>query len=279
MNNYAHFIASYGKPENILTLSALQRVNTKYPIYIVVGTDDPKLEQYKQMYDNLIVFDKADYRDKIDCIGSYITSDKICTYSRLAIYDYAKTHCIKFVGYMFDDIKKFRLRYESSDDKIRSVKEFDIDRIIDMYINLLNSSKDIYIVGPPQSSYYIGVDSSRANSYITRYGNFFIYDIDKELEPYQASTIEDMTIVIHNNMRGKLSICPFGLQVECREPAITKDSYGPMSKLEYYEQNCIVDSGYSVNAIPVTIHYKNYIPKIISESCKHNELYKKGRLF
>lgn len=273
MNNFAYFIASYGKPELIPTLEALTKAHASYPIYIVVGTDDPKLDEYKEKYDNLIVFDKDDY--KIDAIGTYITSNKICTYSRLAVHDYAKKHDIRYVGYLFDDILKFRLRYDDNG-SIRSIKDVPLDKIIDMYIKLINASNDIYIVGPPQSSYYIGVNSEKAKSYTERFGNFFVYDTEKELEPYIASILEDMTIVLHNNMRGKLSICPFGLQVECRDPAITKDSYSNMTRLEYYEHYAIIDSGYSVKSIPATIHYKNYIPKIVSDSV---EIKKKARLF
>ena len=272
MNNFAYFIASYNKPEFIPTLDALQRLNTQYPIYIVVGEDDPKLDEYRK-YDNLLVFNKLDY--KIDAIGTYIKSDKICTYSRLAVNDFAKSSGIKYVGYLFDDIKKFRLRYEDNG-KIRGTDNVPLDKIIDLYIKLLNASKDIYIVGPPQSSYYIGVNSEKANSYTTRYGNFFIYDIDKELEPYKASVLEDMSIVLYNNMMGKLSICPFGLQVECRDPAITKDSYGSMSKSEYYQQFVVIDNGNSINVKSPTIHYKDYIPKIVSADAKVS---KKARLF
>ena len=272
MNNFAYFIASYGKPEYIPTLESLKAVHAEYPIYIVVGRDDPKLDEYIAKYDNLLVFDKDNYI--IDAIGTYKKKKKICTYSRLAVDEFAKQMGIRYVGYLFDDIQKFRLRYYD-DGAIRGIRDFPIDRVVDLYINLLNSSKDIYIVGPPQSSYYIGVNSKKVRSYTERFGNFFVYDTQKELEPYVASILEDMTIVLHNNMRGKLSICPFGLQVECREPATTKDSYGDMSQLEYHEHYCIIDSGYSVKSIPTPIHYKNYIPKIVSDKPTK----KKARLF
>ena len=278
MNNYAYFIASYNKPDFIPTLEALKKCNATYPIFIVVGEDDPKLIEYKKLYpDNLLIFNKDKYRSQIDCIGSYIKSDKICTYSRLAVYNFAKILGIRYVGYLFDDIKKFRLRY-NDDGKIRGIDNVPIDKIVDLYIKLLNASKNIYIVGPPQSSFYIGVNSEKAESYTTRYGNFFIYDTEKELEPYKASILEDMSIVLYNNMMGKLSICPFGLQVECRDPAITKDSYanGTMSLLEYYQHYSIIDSGCSVNIKSPTIHYKDYIPKIVSE---HIQIKKKARLF
>ena len=80
-NNFAYFIASYGKPDNLMTLKALHEHNINYPIYIVIGLDDPRLDDYKATYgDNLLIFDKNDYIDKIDDIGIYAKTHKVCTY-------------------------------------------------------------------------------------------------------------------------------------------------------------------------------------------------------
>ena len=268
-NNFAYFIASYGKPEYIPTYEALKDRGAEYPIYIVVGYDDPKLTMYINKYeDNLYIFDKTNYLDKVDAIGVYNKTHKICTYSRLAVNDYADELGYKYVGYLFDDIKSFDMRYVNKEGKISATKNFKIDRFMDMYIDLLNSSDDIYIVGPPASSFYIGVNKSKSRDYCSRFGNMFVYDIDKQLEPYRASMMEDMTIVLDNNSRGKLSICPFGLQVQCREPATTKDSYGGMTLSEYIQQKSIMCGGVEIGKSIPQIPYKNFIPKIIAEKYK-----------
>lgn len=263
-NNFAYFIASYGKPEFIPTYKALKDRGAEYPIYIVIGVDDPKFTDYLD-YDNLLVFDKDNYLDLVDALGVYDKTHKVCTYSRLAINDFAEDLGYKYVGYLFDDIKSFDMRYVNKEGKIAGTSKFKIDDFMDMYIDLLKSSDDIYIVGPPASSFYIGVNKSQVNNYCTRFGNMFVYDIDKQLEPYKASMMEDMSIILYNNMRGKMSICPFGLQVQCREPATTKDSYGNMSMSEYIQQKSIICGGEEIgNSIP-NIPYKKFTPKIIDE--------------
>ena len=276
-NNFAYFIASYGKPLDMPTLKALNDV--KYPIYIVVGTDDPKLEEYKQTFpESLLVFDKANYIDKVDDIGIYAKTHKVCTYSRLAVNDFAKKLGIRYVAYLFDDIEYFQLRYVSKENHIKSIRKFDFDRMMDIYIKLLDSSEDLYFVGPPQSSFYIGVNKDCANKYTARYGNMFVYDIEKPVDVYRSSTLEDMDIVIANNKIGKMSICPFGLQVCCREPAVTNDCYGNMSKLEYYQHFVLVGQKPISLKRPV-ISYSNFTPKIISDDCRKKEEIKKGGLF
>ena len=269
MKNFAYFIASYNKPLNITTLNFLNKMNVTYPIYIVVGTDDPQLDLYKETFkNNLIIFDKADYIGKVDNIGYYKKFHTVCTYSRLAVDDYAKKNKIRYVCYLFDDIKDIRIRYINSENRISAITSFDIDKLMDLYVDLLNSSKDIYIVGPPNSSFYIGVDSKKQYQYSTRYGNMMIYDMEKELLPYKANVIEDMSIILYNNVIGRMSICPFGVQVNCREPMATGECYGKMSKYEYYQQWCLILNGKPINLKRPTISYSDFTPKIISEKYK-----------
>lgn len=273
MNNFAFFIAGYGKP-NSSTEQQLKKLHTVYPIYIVVGEDDPKLDEYKKAYtDNLIIFNKQDYIHRVDNLGTYAETHKICTYSRLVVDDFAKLHNIQYVGYLFDDIIQLRLRY-SDNGIIRSIKDFKIDRIVDMYIELLNSSDNITIVGPPNSAFYIGINKYQLNRYSQRYGNFFIYDIKKGLVKdeslIKASVIEDMTLALYNNMFGRMSICPAGLQVICREPKKTADAYMGMSETEYYEQfQLITHNSRPIDLTkknPKLIDWCNFTPKIISDS-------------
>ena len=265
-NNFAYFIANYGKPFDMPTLNALKRVNAQYPIYIVVGTDDPKLSEYKKVFpDNLLVFDKSDYVNKIENLGVYSKTHKVCTYSRLAVQDFAIKLGIRYVAYLFDDIEYFQLRYLDEKGSIKSTKAFNLDKMMNIYVDLLNSSDDIYFVGPPQSSFYIGINSTKVHNYTTRYGNMLIYDTDKMFDIHRSSVLEDMDIVMSNNKLGKLSICPFGLQVCCRPPLVTGECYGNMSKSEYYQQWCLINQK-SVNVDRPTIPYINFTPKIISDS-------------
>lgn len=272
-NNFAYFIASYGKPYEIPTLDFLMHHTTgEYPVYIVVGTDDPKLKEYVYTIgeEHLLIFDKDDYIPYVDELGLYAETHKVCTYSRLAVNDFAKKLGIRYPVYMFDDIKSMQLRYRKSNGKIGSTTNFKVDDMINLYIDLLNSSEDIYLVGPPNSSFYIGVNEKQIYDYSTRFGNMFVYDIQKELEPYKSSTLEDMSIILYNNQVGKMSICPFGMQVDCRAPHTTKDSYGDMTRLEYVEHHAIItqstmDLDKSNGNV---IHYKNFTPKIIEKGKK-----------
>lgn len=278
VDNLAIFIASYGKAENIPTLTALRNCNCTYPIYIVVGDDDPKLDKYQSNYKNLIVFSKETYYADVDKIGHYRESDKICTYSRLAVEDFARHNGIRYICYAFDDIRQFRLRYLSKINTVVGVNLWNFNRVLEIYIDLLNSSDKIKIVGPPNSSFYIGINKKQIADYSTRYGNIFVYDLEKPIGNYTASVLEDMDIILKNNKIGNMSICPFGMQVNCRDPKTTKDSYGNMTQSEWLQQYSII-TGSTINPNRPTVPYTKFTPKIISSDWRKEEKQYGKRLF
>lgn len=268
-DKFAYFIPTYGKANNIPTLNLLRHYNVTDFIYLVVGEDDPQLDEYIKLYTNkdnviLLIFNKCDYYDKVDSLGAYNETHKVCTYARAFIDEYAIAHHIKYICFMFDDIESVQLRFIKDDNKIYSTKQFDFIATIDAYLDLLKSSESIGLVGPPSASYYIGINVEKSKTPATHYGNMFIYDVEKQIGPYKASVLEDMTIVLQNNIRGRICLCPFGLQVNCRAPMVTTDCYKGINRSEYVQHHVIMTNGTPMNYEKLSIPYKNFTPKIVS---------------
>lgn len=268
-NNFAYFILSYNKPYDMSTLKLLNKYNVEYPIYIVVGEDDPSYNQYIENKDlNVITFNKENYFDKVDELGTYKETHKVCTYARQFVDEYAREHNIKYVCILFDDILDFRYRYIRNN-KVKGTDKFNFNYLINKYVELLNCSNNIVLVGPPSSSYYIGISKEKSQDLASHYGNMFIYDTTKPIGPFIANVLEDMTIVLNNSEKGKIGIFPFGLQVNCREPMATGDCYKGISRLEYVEHHVIMTRCTKQNYNKLRIPYNKFLPKII------NEVYKK----
>lgn len=260
-----YFIVSYGKADDIPTLRLLHRYGITDPVYVVVGEDDPQLEAYKAHTDyRTLVFRKDDYYDKVDSLGSYNTTHKVCTYARAFIDEYAKEHGIRYVCFLFDDIMSVQLRYLGKDDKIHSCRKFNLSKALNCYLKLLCSSKNLYLVGPPCSSYYIGINKNVIDRPASHYGNMFIYDTEKPIGPYKASVLEDMTIVLYNNAVGHLCLCPFGLQVNCREPLATGDCYAGVTRSEYVQHHVILTNGTPQSYDRLSIPYRKFSPMVLS---------------
>lgn len=269
IKDFAYVIPSYGKAENIPTLNMLRRYSVESPIYLVVGEDDPQLETYINLYAEsedvvLLLFNKSDYFGVVDSVGTYNETHKVCTYARAFIDDFAKVHHIKYICFMFDDIESVQLRYVREDNKICSTKQFDFESVIEAYVEFLQCSDSIGIVGPPSASYYIGINKESAKHTASHYGNMFVYCIDRPIGPYKASVLEDMTIVLENNQRGNIGIFPFGLQVNCRAPMATGDCYKGIDRSEYVQHHVILTNGTPMNYEKLSIPYKRFTPKIIS---------------
>lgn len=261
-----YFILSYNKPNNIPTLEMLHNYGIYDDVYIVVGCDDPSLEDYKKL-DNVLVFDKALVSDRVDSLGTYAKTLKLCTYARVFVDEYAKEHHMDYICVLFDDIQSVQIRY-CDGDYIRSSREFDLSKLLRYYAELLNLNEHIYMTGPPGSSFYIGSKPGKEYETCSHYANILIYKTDKPLLPYKASVMEDMYIVLENSTIGHIGLFPFGLQVNCRPSKVTNDAYKGIDNSEYAQQYAILTGDVSANAKNIVIPYNRYIPKIISARYK-----------
>lgn len=260
----SYFILCYNRSTGIPTLDVLRSFNITDDIYLVVGDDDPRLGELGEFSDcTVLVFNKLDFNNSVDALGTYGVTRKICTYARAFVDDYARRNHIKYVCVLFDDIKSIRLRYVSNG-VVKNTKKFNLSLLISWYVDLLNTNEHVSMVGPPGSSFYIGCNVETATKTATHYGNMLIYDIDRVVVPYRASVIEDMDIVLQNSMRGYIGLFPFGLQVNCRDARSTDDAYAGISEEEYLQQWSIVTAS-SVDANRPIIPYSKFMPKIISD--------------
>lgn len=257
-----YFILSYNKPNNISTLEMLHHYGIHENVYIVVGNDDPSLEEYKKL-NNVLIFDKALVSDVVDSLGTYAKTLKLCTYARAFVDKYAKEHNMDYICVLFDDIQSVQIRY-CDGDCIRSIREFDLSKLLIYYAELLSLNEHIYMTGPPGSSFYIGSKPGKENETCSHYANILIYRTDRPLLSYKASVMEDMYIVLANSVIGHIGLFPFGLQVNCRPSKVTNDAYKGINNSEYAQQYAILTGDVSANAKNIIIPYNRYIPKIIS---------------
>ena len=66
-HNYAVFILSHGRPDNVITYKTLRKQGYTGRIFIICDDEDKTLSQYKQKYgEEVIVFSKSNYEGKFD---------------------------------------------------------------------------------------------------------------------------------------------------------------------------------------------------------------------
>lgn len=110
-NDFAIFILSYKRSENIHTLKTLKKVNYSGKVYIITDTSDPTLNQYKSKYGNkVLTFNKEDYRGKFD-LGDNNPKNNTVAFARNAAFTLAKSIGITYFLVLDDDYTGFDLRF------------------------------------------------------------------------------------------------------------------------------------------------------------------------
>jgi hypothetical protein len=66
--DFAVFILTHGRPDNVKTLSTLKKCGYTGKIYFIVDNEDKTIEQYQKNYgiENVKIFDKKAMADSID---------------------------------------------------------------------------------------------------------------------------------------------------------------------------------------------------------------------
>ena len=106
--DFAVYIPSYKRVDRQLTYEAIREMGYTGEIYIVVGLDDPTLDDYKERYgDEIITFDKYDYMDNTDSMTNEKKLETV-VYARNAILDMAREAGKRFILMMDDDLLHLR---------------------------------------------------------------------------------------------------------------------------------------------------------------------------
>lgn len=109
--DFAVFILTYGRANNVKTYKTLKRFGYTGKIYLICSDDDKQVKDYKEKYkDQVIVFSKKDYKDKFD-IGDNFDDERVVVYARNSCYNIAKKLGITYFLVLDDDYTDFSYRF------------------------------------------------------------------------------------------------------------------------------------------------------------------------
>lgn len=109
-NDFAVFILTHGRPDNVITFETLKRQGYTGEIYIICDNEDKTIEQYRQRFgDKVIVFDKAEIEKKIDT-GDNFGDRRTILHARNACFEIAKELGLKYFLQLDDDYYEFQYK-------------------------------------------------------------------------------------------------------------------------------------------------------------------------
>jgi len=159
-NNFAVFIITHGRPNNIYTDIILKKCGYTGKIYYIIDNEDKTSDEYYKKYgDSVIMFDKKKIAAKTDC-GDNTGDLRTTTHVRNATFEIAKKLNLDYFLQLDDDYTVFR--YNMNEEGYYNTKQNlmnNINNVFDSMIDFLKAT-NIKSIAMSQGGDFIGADTS-----------------------------------------------------------------------------------------------------------------------
>jgi hypothetical protein len=111
MNEFAVFILSHGRPDNVITFDTLKKQGYTGKVFIIIDNEDKTSEQYYSRFgkENVIMFDKIEVSKTFDSADNF--DDRKCIiYARNACFEIAERLGYEYFLQVDDDYTAFDYR-------------------------------------------------------------------------------------------------------------------------------------------------------------------------
>ena len=280
--DFAVFILTHGRADNVVTYNTLISSGYTGKIYIIIDNEDKTYQKYYDNFgkENVIMFDNLEVSKTFDEADNF-NDRRAIVYARNACFDIAKKLGIKYFMQLDDDYTKFDFRINSKGEvpsghfKITKLDNI-LKALLDFYIK---SNADSLAIA--QGGDFIGGKGNSFYDYKLRRKcmNTFICSTDRPFQ-FIGRINEDVNTYTRAASTGKLFLTTPLVSISQKE---TQSNDGGMTDI-YLDNGTYVKSFYSIIFSPSSVriglmgnknmrlHHKikwdNAVPKIISEDVK-----------
>lgn len=203
------FILTYGRANNVLTVSTLRRQGFTGKIFLVVGKDDAQLADYVKAFGekNVVVFDKESVCAKSDTMDNFGRKN-IVLFARNTVFDIAKKMGYKFFLVLDDDYTNFNFCFDSERRFVRRVIR-NLDNIFQAYVNFLERTKICCVAFAQGGDFIGGGAGNRVNAIkcLPKAMNSFFFATGTN-ERFLGTINEDVNFYVKHGNRGKIILTP-----------------------------------------------------------------------
>ena len=114
-DNFAIFILSHGRADNMLTLKTLDRCGYTGKWYIIIDNEDKQADLYYSNFgkDRVVMFDKKEKAKTTDTMDLQ-EKRNIVLFARNSCHDIAKSLGLDYFLVLDDDYTEFRMRFDKN---------------------------------------------------------------------------------------------------------------------------------------------------------------------
>ena len=236
-DNFAVFILTHGRPDNVITYNTLKDLNYSGKIYLVIDNEDDKAEEYYKKFgkDNVIMFDKLKISKEFDTIDNS-EERRTVVYARNACFNIAEELGIEYFLELDDDYDQFRGRIEK-DNKLSDFKIKDINKLFESMIKFLDTSGALTVAFAQGGDFIGGANSAVWQQKIRRKAmNTFFCKTSRRFD-FIGRINEDVNTYVTGGIRGDLMLTIADVMINQLE---TQSNAGGMTDV-------YLDSGTYVN--------------------------------
>ena len=251
-NNFAAFILTHGRPNNVITYETLKKTGYTGKIYIIIDNEDKTSKDYYDRFgDKVIMFDKKEIAKTFDEADNF-DDRRAIVYARNACFNIAKDLGIKYFIQLDDDYTTFRFAANDKGEYI--TQQTAITNLDGIFTAMLNFYKNtnIHSIAMAQGGDFIGGENSRVfKEKLTRKCmNSFICSTDRPFQ-FVGRINEDVNNYTHKGGLGYLFFTIASVRLEQKQ---TQSNSGGMTDI-YLDNGTYIKSFYSVifNPSSVTI--------------------------
>ena len=135
--NFAVFILTHGRPDNVKTIPTLKKCGYTGNIYFIVDDEDKIIDKYIENYgvDKVKIFNKKYYADLVD-EGNNFDERRTITHARNACFDIAKQIGVEYFVQLDDDYQGFYFKALNKDGTGLVSKPIkNLDKIFNIFLN------------------------------------------------------------------------------------------------------------------------------------------------
>jgi len=253
LDDFAVFILSHGRADNIITYKTLQRAGYTGRVYIVIDNEDAQADKYYQIFgDKVIMFDKAAEVEKTDT-GDNFDGRGIVVFARNACWDIAEGLGVEYFMVLDDDYYNLCYKIDSKYRYVNSDYNSTFINANEVFSNLLifyKASGAITLALGQGGDYIGGAESSSWTSPNLRRKamNSFICSTSRRFD-FMGRVNEDVNAYVKLGNKGLLFLT-FPL-VAIQQKQTQKQSGGLTET--YLEQGTYVKSFYTVMYQPSSV--------------------------
>lgn len=273
--DFAVFILTHGRPDNVKTLNTLKKCGYTGKIYYIVDNEDKTIDKYIQNFgvENVKVFDKKAMVGSIDR-GNNFNEFNIVVFARNACFQIAKDMGLTYFAMFDDDYYYFGYRYLTGAKIIKNINP--VFESILKYLKSTQIKSICFSQGGDHIGGFSGIKLKRKAM------NSFFCSTERPFE-FMGATNEDVNMYCTLGHRGELFFTFTNIQLDQKD---TQTNNSGLTDI-YLLSGTYVKSFYTVmmhpsgakvaimNSTNTRLHHSikwiNTVPMIISEKHKKFE--------